>query len=226
MTRAASPRMMGAVRAPQRVITLDGPAASGKSSVARLVAAELGVPYVSSGLLYRAATYLAQVRGLDLADEGAVVRLLGALQVRLEAQVSCANRVWVGGAPLPDDLLHTDAVDAGVSAVARHPRVRAWVDARLRDLDGVFVVEGRDMGTAVFPEAAHKFYLSAPAEVRAARRVGERAADLTGVTEALRRRDALDRAQLRPAEDARHLDTRDLSLAEVVARVLAAIGPL
>jgi len=216
--------MMDAVTAPQRVITLDGPAASGKSSVARLVAERLGVPYVSSGLLYRAATRLAQAHGADLRDEAAIMRLLETLQVRLEAPVGLPNRVRVGGVVLSD--LHTDAVDAGVSAVARHPRVRAWVDARLRELEGVFVVEGRDMGTAVFPKAVHKFYLSAPPEVRAARRVGERAADLPEVTEALRRRDALDRAQLRPADDAQHLDTRDLTLAEVVARVLEAVGPL
>ena len=208
--------------AAQRVITLDGPAASGKSSVARLVAEALGVPYVSSGLLYRAATYLAQQRGVDLHDEAALMALLDTSQVRLEAAVGQPNRVWAGGGVL--DALHTDAVDAGVSTVAGHPRVRAWVDARLCDLGGVFVVEGRDMGTAVFPGAAHKFYLSAPAEVRAARRVGERAADLEAVTEAIRRRDARDAAQLRPADDATHLDTRDLTLLEVVARVLQGIG--
>ncbi|CAA9554845.1 MAG: Cytidylate kinase [uncultured Truepera sp.] len=212
--------------ATQRVIALDGPAASGKSSVARLVAERLGVPYVSSGLLYRAATYLAQRRGVGLDDEAALVQLLTAMQVRLEVQIGLPNRVRVGDDVLENAALHTDTVDAGVSVVARHPRVRAWVDARLRELEGVFVVEGRDMGTVVFPGAVHKFYLSAPAEVRAARRVGERAADLAEVTEALKRRDALDRAQLRPARDARHLDTRELTLAEVVAEVLSAIGPL
>lgn len=216
--------MIDAVKAPQQVITLDGPAASGKSSAARLVAEALCVPYVSSGLLYRAATYLAQAHGAPLHDEGAILHLLDALQVRLEARAGKPNRVYVDGAALPDAELHTDAVDAGVSAVARHLGVRRWVDNRLRELGGTFVVEGRDMGTAVFPDAAHKFYLSAPAEVRAARRVSERGADLAGVTEALRRRDALDAAQLRPAADAQHLDTRELTLAEVVARVLEAVG--
>ncbi len=225
MTHPAQRRdMMGRVNdgAAQRVITLDGPAASGKSSVARLVAEALGVPYVSSGLLYRAATHLAQQCGVNLHDEAALMALLDTSEVRLEAAVGLPNRVQVGGAVL--DALHTDAVDAGVSAVAEHPRVRAWVDARLRDLGGVFVVEGRDMGTAVFPGAAHKFYLSAPAEVRATRRVGERAADLEAVTDAIRRRDARDAAQLRPADDATHLDTRDLTLLEVAAWVLRKIG--
>lgn len=217
--------MIDAVKAPQRVITLDGPAASGKSSVARLVAEALAVPYVSSGLLYRAATLLAQRRAVDLSDEAAIVRLLNLLRVRLEAEVGSRNRVRVNGVVLPDEALHSDAVDAGVSVVARHPAVRGWVDARLRELEGVFVVEGRDMGTAVFPEAAHKFYLDAPAGVRAARRVGERRADLGEVTAALVRRDALDRADLRPAADAQHVDTSDLTLAEVVARILEAVGP-
>ena len=205
-------------------ITLDGPAASGKSSVARLVAEALGVPYVSSGLLYRAATYLAQADDVSLTDEGALTGLLGGVQVGLETRVGLPNRVSVNGALLEERSLHSDTVDAGVSAVARHPRVRAWVDARLRELTGTFVVEGRDMGTAVFPKAAHKFYLDAPAEVRAARRTGERHADLEAVAAALRRRDALDAAQLRPARDARHINTGALSLAGVVEEVLRALG--
>ncbi len=216
--------MMLDVETAAQVITLDGPAASGKSSVARLVAEALGVPHVSSGLLYRAATYLAQSGGVPLTDEAGIVELLGSLRVGLETRIGLPNRVTVGGDVLPNERLHSDAVDAGVSEVARQPQVRAWVDARLRELTGKFVVEGRDMGTAVFPDAAHKFYLDAPAEVRAARRTGERRADLAGVAEALRRRDALDAVQLRPAGDARHIDTGGLDLRGVVAEVLRALG--
>ena len=216
--------MMPDVSETAQVITIDGPAASGKSSVARLVAEALGVPYVSSGLLYRAATYLAGAADVPLGDEAAIVALLGGLAVRLETPANAPNRVTVGGAALDNALLHNTAVDAGVSEVARHPRVRAWVDARLRDLGGRFVVEGRDMGTAVFPGAAHKVYLEAPAEVRAARRVGERGADLGAVAEALRLRDRRDAAQLRPAADAVHLATGDLTLPEVVAAVLRIVN--
>ncbi len=205
------------------IITIDGPAASGKSSVSRLVARELGIPYVSSGLLYRAATYLAQAQGQPLNDEAALLRLLAAHQVNLVTAVGARNRVAVDGFVL-DSELHTDTVDAGVSEVARHPGVREWVDARLRELRGAFIIEGRDMGTEVFPNAALKVYLSAPPEVRAARRVGERRGDLAEVTRALRRRDLLDAAQSRPAEDALHLDTRQLDLGEVVARVLGAVA--
>lgn len=223
---APVPAIVDGVKTARHVITLDGPAASGKSSVARLVAEALGAPYVSSGLLYRAATYLAGSRGVSLTDETALTGLLNRLQVRLEARVGSPNRVLVEGSALEAGLLQSDSVDAGVSAVARLPQVRAWVDARLRELEGTFVVEGRDMGTAVFPDAAHKFYLDAPAEVRAARRTGERAADLPGVAAALRRRDALDAAQLRPAPDAQHIDTGGLSLGGVVAEILRALGEL
>ena len=216
--------MMPDVNKAAEPITIDGPAASGKSSVARLIAEALGVPYVSSGLLYRAATYLADSAGVPFGNEAAIVALLESLAVRLETPAGAPNRVTVGGAALDDALLHNAAVDAGVSEVARHPRVREWVDARLRDLGGRFVVEGRDMGTAVFPGAAHKLYLEAPAEVRAARRVGERGTDLAAVAEALRLRDRRDAAQLRPAADAVHLETGDLTLQEVVAAVLRLVN--
>ena len=201
------------------VITIDGPAASGKSSVARAVADTLKVPFVSSGLFYRAATYLVLDSRTDPRDEAAVLALLARHEVTLNALPIEPNRVLIDG----DDLsaaLHTDDVDATVSAVAAHPQVREWVRARLRDVTGTFVVEGRDMGTAVFPGARHKVYLTAPAEVRAQRRVGERAAGLGEVTEALKRRDLLDAKQSAPAPDAYLLETGTLTLDEVVSKVL------
>ena len=122
--------------------------------------------------------------------------------------------------------LHTDDVDATVSAVAAHPQTSGTGFAPdLRDVTGTFVVEGRDMGTAVFPGAAHKVYLTAPAEVRAQRRVGERAAGLGEVTAALKRRDLLDAKQSTPAPDAYLLETGTLTLDEVVARVLGRVKP-
>jgi cytidylate kinase len=204
------------------VITLDGPAASGKSSVARRVAEVLKIPYVSSGLLYRVATLLTLEHGLDLEDEAAILALLYRHKVELKASARESNQVWVDGGNL-SHALHTDRVDAAVSAVARHERVRDWVRERLRDIKSDFVIEGRDMGTVVFPHASHKFYLTAPAEVRARRRVGERAAGLAEVTEALKRRDALDHKQLVPAADALPINTAHLSVDEVVARVLGQV---
>ena len=201
------------------VITIDGPAASGKSSVARAVADTLGVPFVSSGLFYRAATCLVLEHRVDAHDEDAALTLLGRHEVILKALPIEPNRVLIDGEDI-SAALHTDDVDATVSAVAVHPEVREWVRARLRDVSGTFVVEGRDMGTAVFPGAAHKVYLTAPAEVRARRRVGERSAGLSEVTAALKRRDLLDAKQSAPASDAYILETGTLSLDEVVAHVL------
>ena len=204
------------------VVTIDGPAASGKSSVARLVAGLLGIPYVSSGLLYRAATYLVLREGVDAGDEAAVLALLEAHDVLLEARLNASNRILLDGQDVSHEL-HTDQVDALVSSVARHPGVRVWVYRRLREIRGAFVIEGRDMGRVVFQGARHKFYLTATPEVRAARRVGERLGGLAEVTDALKKRDLLDTKQLEPAPDAIHLDTSGLTIDEVVARVLEGV---
>lgn len=206
-----------------RIITLDGPAASGKSSVARRVADELNIPFVSSGLLYRAATYLVLESATSAADETAVMNLLSQHKVELIAVPIEANRVHIDDQDI-SAALHTDDVDAAVSSVAKHPQVRRWVFERLRETKGDFVVEGRDMGSVVFPQAQHKIYLSAPAEVRAQRRVGERSSNLHEVTAALKARDAGDAKQLEPAPDAHHIDTAELSLDDVVAKVLQRVG--
>lgn len=210
--------MIGLVDEPL-IITIDGPAASGKSSVARAVADALGIPFVSSGLLYRAATYLALEHGARPEDEPAVMSLLGRHEVVLKAIPIRPNRILIDGEDV-SAALHTDDVDAWVSAVALHPGVRDWVRERLRDVEGSFVAEGRDMGAVVFPQAAYKFYLTAPAEVRARRRVGERSAGLPAVAEALLRRDKLDARQLEPAPDAIFIETGELALAGVVADIL------
>lgn len=206
---------MNAVR---DVITLDGPAASGKSSVARRVAARLGVPFVSSGLLYRAAAHLALAAGADPAGEAGLLDLLARHEVRLVPDRD-GNRVRIDGRDVTAEL-HTDLVDDAVSAVAARPRVRAWVNERLREIRGPFVIDGRDMGRDVFPDAAAKVFLTARPEVRAARRVGERAADLADVADAIRRRDRLDARQSVPADDALRIDTSELTLDDVVARVM------
>jgi CMP/dCMP kinase len=203
---------------PAGVVTFDGPAASGKSSVAGRVAAALDLPVVSSGLLYRAATLIGDRAAIDIDDVDAVLVELRRHRVDLDP-ARRGNRLLVDGADVTD-ALHTDEVDGRVSSVARHPRVRAWVSERLRAIAPPFVIDGRDMGSVVFPDASHKFYLTASPEVRALRRVGERAADLERVAAAIRRRDQLDAHQLAPAPDAMVIDTDELALDEVVAAVL------
>jgi len=203
------------------VITLDGPAASGKSTVARRVAEALAVPCVSSGLLYRAATAIVAEAGTDPDDAAAVLATLARHRVELIPGVS-GDVLRIDGRDLTR-AVQSDEVDAVVSRVAAHPEVRAWVGERLREMPAPFVIDGRDMGSVVFPHARHKFYLDASPEVRAARRVGERAADLASVADAIRRRDRLDARQLAPAPDAQHLDTGPLTLDEVVDWVLGRV---
>lgn len=199
------------------VITIDGPAASGKSSVAQALARQLGFAYVSSGLLYRAATLVAMSAGCDEADERALLALLARRDVVLEPS-ALGNRVSVGGKDVTAEL-HTDAVDTRVSTVAKHHGVREWVNERLRELGGSFVIDGRDMGTVVFPDAAAKFYLTADPLIRARRRANERHSDVGAIAAELERRDARDELQSAPAHDATVIDTGGMSLAEVVERV-------
>jgi cytidylate kinase len=211
------------MRSPRRdeVITLDGPAASGKSTVARRVAEALAVPCVSSGLLYRAATAIVVAAGTAADDPAAVLATLARHRVELIPGVA-GDVLRIDGRDVTR-AVQSDEVDAVVSRVAAHPEVRAWVGERLREMPAPFVIDGRDMGSVVFPHARHNFYLEASPEVRAARRVGERAADLASVAEAIRRRDLLDARQSAPAADAQHLDTGPLTLDEVVDWVLARV---
>jgi CMP/dCMP kinase len=201
------------------VVTFDGPAASGKSSAATRVAAAIDLPVVSSGLLYRAATLVVRRAGTDVHDEAAVMSELRLHRVDLDPTGN-GNRLRIDDEDVTTSL-HTDEVDALVSAVARHPEVRDWVGERLRAIRPPFVIDGRDMGSVVFPEASHKFYLTASPEVRALRRVGERAADLERVAAAIRRRDDQDAHQLEPAPDAVRIETDALTLDQVVETVLA-----
>ena len=209
------------------IVTIDGVAASGKSSVASGVARLLNIPYLSSGLLYRAATWAALEYGLSLAGPQAASDLLRLLQGWEEAgepltlrPVAEGNQVWQGGRDLTEQL-HTEEVDAQVSAAAVLPELREWVDAQLRGLTPPFLAEGRDMGSAVFPQAEYKFYLDASPRVRAERRVKERQQDVASVEAALRLRDERDARQSAPAPDAVHIDTGSGTLAEIIAQVMA-----
>lgn len=219
MSEPAAPQSRTDPGGARLVVTIDGVAASGKSTVARRIARELGVPFVSSGLLYRAATLAAIEARADLDDEGAVLALLERASVDLELHPD-GNRATIAGEDATERT-HSTLVDANVSRVARLPRVRDWVNARLRALPPPFVAEGRDMGARVFPRAAAKLYLTASPRVRALRRASERPEEVEAVEAALVERDLLDAAQSRPAEDATVIDTSHLGLEQVVERALA-----
>lgn len=202
-------------------ITIDGPAASGKSSVAREVARRLGVPFVSSGLLYRGAAWIVLQAGLSEAAEEDVLAELERHEVVLKPGLH-GNLLMLDGTGRYSEL-HTDEIDRHVSRTAGFPSVRDWVNRRLREIEGSFVVEGRDMGTAVFPQARFKFWLDAPVEVRARRRLDEREAGLQVLTEQLARRDRLDARQSRPADDALTIDTSTLDVAGVADVIIATV---
>ena len=202
-------------------MTIDGVAASGKSSVSGGVARALGIPYVSSGLLYRAATLLGLEARLDLGEAAPLLAHLQTLPLRLEPLAE-GNRIWKGERDLTWEL-HQSAVDAGVSTVAAHPEIRAWVDEQLRQLPPPFVAEGRDMGTNVFPQAQAKFYLTASPRVRAERRAKERPEDIPAIEAALTRRDEADRRQITPAADALVIDTGPLDLQGVIDVILSTL---
>lgn len=197
------------------IITIDGPSASGKTSVAKRVAQRLGVAYVSSGLLYRAVALICLLENASAEEvEGRLERY------RLELIATpTENQVWLDGREVSAEL-HSLEVDGVVSAVAVRPRIRAFVNGVLRRVSPPFVIDGRDMGSTVFPQARHKFYLTASPHIRARRRVPERSAAFDAVLADLTRRDEADKAQSAPARDAVILDTSGLDLDGVVSAVL------
>ena len=210
------------------VVAIDGPAGVGKSTVARLVAKELRVPYLDTGAMYRAVAWKALEDGLDPADESAMTELVGAMSFALHIQDGEAEVVIDGFAPGP--LLRTPRIDAATSQGAVHPAVRSWLVARQREFasrEGA-VVEGRDIGTVVFPRARHKFFLDAPLEVRAQRRLRQSGEQDDDARERLRRqiqaRDERDRR--RSASPLRHdpsyevIDTSVGGAEQVAARIL------
>jgi cytidylate kinase len=203
------------------VVAIDGPAGAGKSTVARALAERLGFRYLDTGAMYRALTWLAMQRGLDLGDAGGLARLAREQPVLF----SEGDRVWIGGTDVTSSIRET-RVDRMVPVVARHHPVREVMRERQRELghDGDVVIEGRDIGTVVAPDAEVKVFLVADREERAKRRVAERpgiGADALATD--LRLRDESDAARMQPAADAIEIDTTSLEVEDVVDRIEALV---
>ena len=213
------------------IIAIDGPAGSGKSTVAKLLAQRLGFQFLDTGAMYRAVTFRALSQGVSLADKPAVAGIAArdAIEFGHDDGESLPNRVSIAGRDVTAQI-RSAQVDESVSLVAKLPEVRSAMVAQQRELatGRDVVVEGRDIGTVVFPDAALKVYLTASAQERARRRVadherGGRTAQHDAVHAALLRRDEIDsqreHSPLAVAEDAVVLDTTDLSLEEVLDRL-------
>ncbi len=203
------------------IVAIDGPAGAGKSTVARALAERLGFRYLDTGAMYRAVTWLAMQRGVDLGDANALAELARAEQVTFDGD----ERVWIAGTDVTSSIRDT-RIDRMVPVVARHPPVREVMRERQRQLgkDGNVVIEGRDIGTVVAPGAEVKVYLTADRAERAKRRSAERpgiGADALATD--LRVRDEKDAERMQPAPDAQEIDTTNLQVEDVVERIEALV---
>ncbi len=204
------------------IIAIDGPAASGKSTVAKRVASALGIVFVNSGAMYRAFTWWVLRQGVDPADTPAVLDLLARTEF-ICGEEDGVGTIAVGGVPMTRAELAATEVNAGVSLIAAIPEVRERLVAEQRryaSARGV-VMEGRDIGSVVFPDTPFKFYIDASPEVREARRRAE------GIADSIAQRDRIDSSRqaspLVVAADAMVVDSSALGIEEVVARVMEAI---
>lgn len=206
-----------------QVIAIDGPAASGKSSVAKLVARHLGRVYVNTGNMFRMITWAVLQAGIDSQDAALVAALEPSIV--LDFKVEDGHVVAsINGRVLTDAELNSSEVNAAVSHIAQVPAIRARLVNEQRALvkHGALVMEGRDIGSVIFPETPHKFYIDASEEVRAQRRSSQGLSDAVGL------RDKLDstrkNAPLVLAEGALRIDSSEMTLDEVVSRVLAVLN--
>jgi cytidylate kinase len=204
------------------IVAIDGPAASGKSTVAKRVAAALGIVFVNSGAMYRAFTWWVLRNRLDPSDTSAVLGLLRTTEFTC-GEENGVGTIAVGGIPMTRDELAATEVNAGVSLIAAIPEVRERLVAEQRryaSARGV-VMEGRDIGSVVFPDTPYKFYIDASPEVREARRRAE------GIDDSIAKRDRIDSSRkaspLVIPEDAVVVDSSFLSADEVVDTVIAVI---
>jgi CMP/dCMP kinase len=220
-----------------QTIAIDGPAASGKSTIGEKLAYQLDYLYFDTGVMYRAVTWAALDRHVDIADEAAITCLAETLHIEVLPPTASDGRqytILADGVDITWEI-RTPAVDRGVSPVSAYRGVRTALVAQQRRIamQGPVVMTGRDIGTVVLPEAELKVYLDASPECRAMRRHLEnlsrgRASDYTEVLEAMRRRDQIDStraiAPLRPADDAVLIDSTALSVEQVLTKITELIG--
>lgn len=207
-----------------RVVAIDGPAGAGKSTIARELARRLGVPYLDTGAMYRAVTHAALRDGIDPSNPDLVTSLAETSRIDVGE-----DAVTVDGVDVTQEI-RSDRINRAVSHVAAISGVRsvlreqqrAWVATR-----GGGVIEGRDIGTVVFPDATLKVFLTASPEVRARRRVAESGGDIDAIARSIAERDRLDTSRidspLMTADGSVSVDTSDMSISDVVEKLLSLV---
>ena len=209
---------MSARGSAHRVVAIDGPAASGKSSVARELARQIGFDYVNSGAMYRAVTWHVLEQGISPDDGAPIARLLENTQIDCTRD-RAGSRILINGVD-PEEHLRDDRVNEEVSAVSSVPRVREILVEKMRAYaqDHDVVMEGRDIGSVVFPDTAYKFYIDASPEVRLRRRQAQGQRDQIAARD---RADSSRRASpLIIAEDAHVIDSSNLTIEGVVGEII------
>jgi len=219
------------------VLTIDGPSGSGKGTISRMVADALGWHLLDSGALYRAVGYAAGMEGLDLSDADAVTRCANEVRITFRpAKDGGETRVVINGHDATDEI-RTETCGAAASAIAAIPGVRAALFDKQRSFRKApgLVADGRDMGTVIFPDAAHKVFLTASADERARRRYKQLkekglSVTLAALLREIQARDVRDAeravAPLKPAADAVQIDSTGTPIESVVATVLGLVKPL
>lgn len=216
------------------VVAIDGTAGTGKSSVGRAVARRLGMSFLSTGGLYRALAYTVFNKGVNPSDETAVLHTAQNIRFTFERQDDATLKMFVDGVYLGDKL-NLDEVAQTASKVSTNAAARAVLTEQMRRVakDGGVILEGRDIGTVVFPDAETKIYLDASAAVRAERRVKQLlaqgvAADYASILSSIQRRDERDSTRaaspLKPASDAVKIDTSAMNMEQVIAAVVKEIS--
>ena len=208
------------------IIAIDGPAGAGKSTIARALAQRLGVEYLDTGAMYRAVTVAAMRRGVAVNDVERVASIAADLEIDVDDR-----GVFVDGTDVTSEIRSRE-VTANVSAVAANSAVRSVLRAHQRawgDERGAGVMEGRDIGSVVFPDAALKLYLTASPRVRAERRVAEAGGDVDEIEAAIAARDHYDSSRadspLREADGSIVVDTTGLGIEEVLDRITSLLDP-